>query len=156
VDYFLNIEGIAGESQDAKHKGEIELASFSWGETQQKAPAGGGGGAGKVQMQDLHVTMHVSKASPQLLLACATGQHLKSAVLTARKSGGQQQEFLVVTLKDLLVSSYVIGGAADALPVDQVALAFGQIRVDYRPQKADGSLDAAVHAGWDVKANKTV
>jgi type VI protein secretion system component Hcp len=29
--YFLKIEGIAGESTDAKHKGEIEVESFSWG-----------------------------------------------------------------------------------------------------------------------------
>jgi type VI secretion system secreted protein Hcp len=155
VDYFLKIDGIPGESQDARHKGEIELVSFSWGETQSAPPAGSGGGAGKVHMQDLHVVMRVSKASPQLLLACASGQHLKSAVLTARRSGGQQQEFLVFRFNDLLVSSYVIGGAADqAAPLDQVSFNFGQIVVEYRPQKADGSLDAVVHAGWDVKANK--
>ena len=33
VDYFLKIEGVESESTDAKHKGEIELESFSWGET---------------------------------------------------------------------------------------------------------------------------
>jgi type VI secretion system secreted protein Hcp len=155
VDYFLKIDGIAGESQDAKHKGEIDLLSFSWGENQQAAPAGSGGGAGKVRMQDLHVVMRVSKASPQLLLACASGQHLKSAVLTARKAGGGQQEFLTIKLTDLLVSSYVTGGSADQpFPTDQVSFGFGQIVVEYRPQKPDGSLDAPVHAGWDVKANK--
>ena len=31
VDYFLKIDGIEGESQDAKHKGEIEVESFGWG-----------------------------------------------------------------------------------------------------------------------------
>jgi type VI secretion system secreted protein Hcp len=157
VDYFLKIDGIAGESADAGHKGEIDLISFSWGENQQvaTATAGTGGGAGKVRMQDLHVVMRVNKASPQLLLACASGQHLKSAVLTARKAGGQKQEFLVLTLNDLLVSSYVTGGAADQpFPIDQVSLTFGRIVVEYRPQKPDGGLDAAIRAGWDVKAGK--
>jgi type VI secretion system secreted protein Hcp len=155
VDYFLKIDGIAGESQDAKHKGEIELVSFSWGEAQQASAAGSGGGAGKVHMQDLHVVMRVNRASPQLLLACASGQHLKSAVLTARTSGAQQQDFLVYTFKDLLVSSYATAGAAEQPgPLDQVSFSFGQIVVEYHPQKADGSLDAVVHAGWDVKANK--
>src|SRR5436853_3025508 len=107
VDYFLKIDGIAGESQDLKHKGEIQLESFSWGETQTGAHGGGGGGgAGKVQMQDLHVTTHISKASPVLMQSCASGKHLKEAVLTARKAGKGQQEFLVIKLTDVLVSSY--------------------------------------------------
>ena len=87
VDYFLKIDGIVGESLDAKHTGEMQLESFSWGETQQTAtPAGSGAGAGKVQIYDLHFVMRTNKASAQLLLACASGQHLKTAVLTARKS----------------------------------------------------------------------
>lgn len=155
VDYFLKIDGITGESQDAKHKGEIDLVSFSWGESQQASSAGAGGGAGKVHMQDLHVVMRENKASPQLMLACASGQHLKSAVLTARRSGAQQQDFLVYTFKDLVVSSFATAGVADQpAPLDQVSFGFGQIVVEYHPQKPDGSLDAVVHAGWDVKANK--
>jgi len=34
ADYFLKLDGIPGESTDAKHKDEIELVSFSWGVTQ--------------------------------------------------------------------------------------------------------------------------
>ncbi len=34
VDYFLKIDGIEGESQDAKHKGEIDVESWSWGRHQ--------------------------------------------------------------------------------------------------------------------------
>ena len=29
--YFLKLDGIPGESTDAKHKDEIELVAFSWG-----------------------------------------------------------------------------------------------------------------------------
>src|SRR5213593_2324488 len=86
VDYFLKLDGIEGESQDAKHKGEIDLESWSWGETQTGTMhAGGGGGAGKVQMQDFHFVMKVNKSSPKLMLACASGEHIKSATLD-RKS----------------------------------------------------------------------
>ena len=31
VDYFLKIDGIDGESTDDKHKGEIQLESYSFG-----------------------------------------------------------------------------------------------------------------------------
>ena len=157
VDFFLKIDGIQGESRDAKHKGEIDLESFSWGETASPgAQAGGGGGAGKVHMEDLHVVMKLNKASPLLFLACATGQHLKQAILTARKAGKAQLEFLVFKFTDLLVSSYHTSGSNEVEPIDQVAFNFARIEVEYRPQKADGSLDTPVKAGWDVKSNKKV
>jgi type VI secretion system secreted protein Hcp len=156
VDYFLKIDGVSGESGDAKHKGEIQLESFSWGETNLGGGGpGGGGGAGKVQMQDLVVTMVVSKASPKLMLSCATGKHHKEAVLTARRTGKAQQEFLVFKFKDVVVTSYQTGGSAQAdVPVDEASLGFSTIQLEYRPQKADGSLDTPVKAGWDLKQNK--
>jgi type VI secretion system secreted protein Hcp len=151
ADYFLQIAGIAGESTDAKHKGWIDVASWTWGESNSGTLAvGGGGGAGKVQMQDFHFTTRVSKASPALFLACANGQHLKEAKLAAVKAGAMQHEFLTWTFSDVLVSSYQTGGASGDEVNDQVSLAFGRIKVEYKAQKADGSLDAGITAGWDV------
>jgi type VI secretion system secreted protein Hcp len=159
VDYFLKIDGIQGESLDSKHKGEIQLESFSWGETNPgSVHSGGGGGASRVQMQDLHFVMQINKASPKLMLACASGKHIKQAILSARKAGKAQQEFLVFKFTDVLVSSYQTGGSqhAEVLPMDQVSFNFARIELEYRPQKADGSLDAPIKAGWDLKTNKPV
>jgi type VI secretion system secreted protein Hcp len=130
VDLFLKIEGVSGESPDAKHKGEIQLESFSW---------------------------FVSKASPKLMLACATGKHHKEAVLTVRKAGKSQQEYLIIKLEDVIITSYQIGGTdvGDA-PMDQASLGFSTIQMEYKPQKADGSLDTPVTAGWDLKNNKAL
>ena len=154
VAYFLKIDGIQGESKDAKHPGEIELESFSWGETEVVGAGGGGdGGAGKVQIEDLHVVMKESKASPQLFLACASGQHLKSAVLTGRRNGKAPVEFLQITLTDVVVTGYRTGGGTDAAPDDQVSLNFAKIQFAFTPQKPDGSPDVPVKAGWDVKRN---
>jgi type VI secretion system secreted protein Hcp len=155
VDCFLKLDGIEGESTDAKHANWIDVDSWSWGENQPLHPAtGSGGGAGKVQMRDFTFTTRVSKASPKLFLACASGQHLKEARLVGRKSGKHQQEFLTWTFSDVLVSSYQTGGTEQALPEDAVSLNFSKVSVAYRAQKADGSLDAATTAGWDVKTNK--
>jgi len=159
VDYFLKVEGVDGESADHKHKGEIELESWSWGEAQHGTHAsGGGGGAGKVQMQDFHFTTKISKASPKLMLACATGEHIKKAVLIARKAGKEQQEFYKITLSDVLVSSYQTGGSghSSVIPTDQVALNFAKIEIEYKEQKVDGTLGAATKAGYDAKANQKV
>jgi type VI secretion system secreted protein Hcp len=157
IDYFLKIDGISGESLDSKHKGEIDVESWSWGEANPTPPsgAGGGGGAGKVQMQDFNFTTKFSKASPSLMLACASGKHLKSAVLTARKAGKGQQEFLTFSLSDVLVSAYQTGGAeGDVVPADAVSLRFSKIQVEYKQQNPDGSLGSSIKAGWDVKQNK--
>jgi type VI secretion system secreted protein Hcp len=157
ADYFLNIDGIKGESPDAKHKDEIQLDSWSWGETQGGShAAGGGGGTGKVAMQDFHFTMATNKASPALFVNCATGSHIKKAQLTCRKAGGDQQEYLKVYFEDLIVSSYQTGGsAADKESTrDQIAFNFSTIKFEYAQQKADGSLGSPVIFGYDIKANK--
>jgi len=154
-DYLLKLEGIKGESQDAKHKDEIEIESFSWGATQPAVASGAG--AGKVSFQDIHFTTRVNVASPNLMVACASGQHIKEATLTVRKAGRDQLEYYIVKLSDNLVSSYQSGGyEANVLPVDQFSLNFAQIEFEYKSQKPDGTLGATVKGGWDLKANKKV
>src|SRR6266849_1051132 len=143
VDYFLKIDGIEGESHDSTHKNEVDLISWSWGASQAGShQAGGGGGAGKVSMQDFHFTMHVNKSTPKLVQACASGEHIKKAVLTCRKAGKEQQEYLKITFSDLLVSSYrtSAGEHGDPLPTEQVTLNYAKIEYEYKAQKADGSL----------------
>ena len=158
ADFFLKIDGIKGESTDKKHKDEIDLASWSWGESNSGShSAGGGGGAGKVSMQDFHFTMQINKATPELMLACATGKHIPSAVLVCRKAGGEQQEYLEIKFSDLLVSSYQTGnGGGSDLPVESISLNFSKIEYAYKPQGNDGNLGAAVKAGYDLKKNTKV
>jgi type VI secretion system secreted protein Hcp len=157
VDYFIKFDGIKGESTDAKHKDEIDVESWSWGETHPgSAASGGGGGAGKVAMQDFQFVMRLNRASPRLMRACATGQHIKMATLSARKAGKGQQEYLTFKFHDVLVSSFQTGGSEDAafVPTDQVSF-IAKIEVAYKPQKADGSLAAAVQFRYDLKTNKS-
>lgn len=155
VDYFMKIDGIKGESNDSKHKDEIEVLSWSWGATQQGSSArGGGGGAGKVSVHDLHMSKHVDKATAPLMLACASGQHIKTVDLVCRKAGTDQQEYLKIKLSDVLITSFQTGGSGgDVVPIDQVAMNFAKIEMEYKAQKADGTLDAPTKAGWDLKGN---
>jgi type VI secretion system secreted protein Hcp len=156
-DYFLKLDGIPGESTDKAHAGEIDVLSWSWGESQPTAPSpgGGGGGAGKVSMTDLHVSANLSKASPQLLLACAAGKHIKSAVLTGRKGARKAgAEFLTFSLSDVLVSGYQTGGATAEAPLDSISLNFSKIEMTYREQSAKGGLGPPIRVGWDRKTNK--
>ena len=159
VDYFLKIDTVTSESTDDKHKGEIDVESFSWGETNAgTAGHGAGGGAGKVAPQDFHFVKKLDKSSPVLFIGCATGTHYKSAILTARKAGGGQQDYLKITMSDVMVSSYQVGGseASGVVPTDQISLNFAKLEFSYKPQKPDGSLDAEVKRTYDFAANKKV
>ena len=82
-DMFLKIDGIDGESQDKTHPNEIQIDSFSWGESNPTSIVPGGGG-GKAVAQDFHFAAALSKASPNLMLACAIGAHINQALLTCR------------------------------------------------------------------------
>jgi len=159
VDYFLKLDGVEGESTDSKHKNEIEVESWSWGEVNAGSSheAGAGSGAGKVSMQDFHFVMKTNKATPKLMLACATGQHIKKAILTARKAGGDQQEYFLINMADLLVSSYQVGGSkGEIIPTDQISLNFSKIEFEYKPQDSTGKVGAPVKTGYDLKLNKKV
>jgi type VI secretion system secreted protein Hcp len=83
-------------------------------------------------MQDFNFTMPENKASPALSLACAQGDHIESAILTCRKAGKEQQEFMKVTLSDCLVSSFqTVGQGGDVVPTDQISLNCAKIEVEY-------------------------
>ena len=150
---------IDGESTDSKHKGEIELLGWSVGGTQSASASTsstGGGGQGKVAMQDFHFSCLHSKASPKLLQAMCTGDHLKSALVTCRKAGKDQQEFLKIKMTDVIVSGFQTTGGSNNQPaVDQVSLDFGTIDWEYKEQKPDGSLGGSVKYGHDFQQNKS-
>ncbi len=156
VDYFLKIKGIDGESQADKHKNEIDLLSWSWGESNSGSMAfGGGGGSGKVSMNDFSFAMRNSKASPKLMLACANGEHIPDALLTCRKAGKEQQEYLKIKFTDVFISSFATGGSAgDEIPMDSVSFNFAKIEYEYYEQDDKGNVKLAGKATYDLKAVK--
>ena len=152
VDYFLKLDNIPGESKDAKHQGEIDILSWSFGATQAQAayssdlssPSAG-------SLTDITVSKDTDKASSQLFLYCANGQYIPTLVITSRKAGGSQQEYLVITCKDILVTSWHVSGSdEDGVPAESVTFSFRKIELSYREQLGDGTLAGAMKAIWDL------
>ena len=154
-DIFAKIGDIKGESVDAKHKDEIEVLSLSWGVTNSATiKTGGGGSASKASFQDLAFLHSIDKASPNLLHACATGAHIKEATITHRKAGKGQQEYLIIKMNDVIVTSVALSDTSSGASSENVSLAFAKVDLEYRPQNPNGSLDAGIHFKYDIKANK--
>jgi type VI secretion system secreted protein Hcp len=158
VDMFIKIKGIDGESRDDKHKKEIDVLAWSWGLSQSgSAHVGGGAGAGKVNVQDLSFTKYTDSATHALVLACCNGEHIEEAVFVVRKAGKEPLDYIKLTLTEVIVASVSTGGSGgeDRL-TENVTLNFAKFKLEYTPQKADGTGDAAKTAGWDIAENKKV
>ena len=155
ADIFAKIGDIKGESTDDKHKGEVEVLSYSWGVTHPAPPSGGGGGGtGKPTFQDLVIVHNIDKASPQLLKACATGEHIKEATITFRKAGKGQQEFLIIKMNDVIITGVAQGATGSETGSETVNLEFAKVDWQFKAQKQDGTLEPAIHFKFDIKANK--
>lgn len=156
LDIYLDIEGVDGESSDKEYAGVINVLSWAWGMTQSGTThMGTGGGAGKVNVQDISITKWIDKASPTLMKMCMNGKHFEEAKLMVRKAGGDAPlTYLTVTMKHGLVTSVSTGGSGgeDRL-TENVTLNFAEVLVTYVPQLPDGTGDASIEIGWNIAEN---
>ena len=132
VDMFLKLTGIDGESADSKHKGEIEILSFSWGISSATRSASSRLSAGrKASLQDFSIVKYVDSSSPHLFVNSCEGSHIPEAHFTLRKAGENQQEYYKVTLQDVLISSVSPGGSAGSgMPaMEQISFSFGAAEI---------------------------
>lgn len=151
IDTHIKFDGVDGESVHADHKGEIEILSWTWGVHNESALTGGGSGKGKAQPGNLVITHVYDKASPVLAKKCAQGVHFKEAVLTARKSGEGQKDFLKVSLKEVFITSVNPSSGSDGSILEQVSMSYAQIDFAYKAQDEKGALGGDVKFGWNVK-----
>jgi len=156
VDMFIDIAGIAGESKDSAYKGKIDVLAWSWGMSQSGTfHAGGGGGAGKANVQDLSLTKWVDDASAPLMLATLNGKHLAKATLIVRKAGEKPQDYLKIEMTDVMVTSVSTGGSGgeDRL-TENVTLNFAKVKLDYFIQNEKGAVTAGTKFNFDIEGNK--
>lgn len=156
VDMFFKIGSIKGESIDDKHKDEIDVLAWSLGASQSGTMhLGPGGGAGKVNVQDISFTKYIDKASTNLLLMCCNGEHIPESTLVVRKAGKDPVEYLIIKFKKCLITSYSTGGSGgEERLTENVTLNFAEMEWEYTPQKEDGSKGASSKMKWNIPENK--
>lgn len=156
VDMFIKIGDISGESTDSKHKGSIDVLAWSWGMSQSGTThMGGGGGAGKVSVQDISLTKYVDASTNALILACCNGTHYDQALLTVRKAGGEPLEYIKITMKEVIISSLSTGGSGgeDRL-TENLTLNFAEFKFEYQEQDEKGKpKGGAKEAAWNIAEN---
>lgn len=151
VDIFVKIKAtsqgiINGESQDSKHKNEIQAENYIWDVQQPIDSAGSGLATGRRKLGVFRFLMTSCTATPKLLTACCTGEVLTETTITVRKAGKEQQEYMVWKLKNGLIASVETGliDANSGIPHDEIAISFRTIELTYKQQNADGTLGGGI------------
>ena len=156
IDMFIKIGDIKGESHDDAHTDEIDVLAWSWGMSQSGTMhVGGGGGAGKVSVQDISFTKWLDKSSPELMKHCINGKHIDECVLVCRKASGDKPlEYMKVTMKMVIVSSVSTGGSGgeDRL-TENVTLNFRNFKVEYIEQTEEGGEGDKPDLEYDIAKN---
>lgn len=138
LNMYMEID-VDRESVDYAPKQGNNILSWSWGMSQSGSPISGGGGAGKVNVQDMSFTKYVDKSSPKLMEKIAQGERIPKISLTVQNAGSTIQEYLIITMTDVMVTSYSIGGSGgeDRL-TENITLNFAQIEFKYIPFDESG------------------
>lgn len=154
IDTHIKFDGVSGEATHVDHKGEIEVLSWNWGVSNAGGTAGGGSGKGKADPGNFSFMHRYDKSSPILAKKCAQGVHFPSVVVTSRKAGEGQKDFLKITMKEVFVDNVQPAGNQGGDIVESVSMSYGEIEFAYKPQDEKGGLGGEVKFGWEVKTTK--
>lgn len=155
IDTHIKFDGVDGEATHKDHKGEIQVLAWSWGlSNATNVTAGGGSGKGKAEPGEVSFMHTYDKASPILAKKCAQGAHFKEVVMTSRKAGEGQKDFLKVTLKEVYITAVQPSGSSGGDITENVTMSYGSIDFSYKAQDDKGALTGEVKFGWNVKTTE--
>jgi type VI secretion system secreted protein Hcp len=142
-DMFLKVESrrtgvVAGESTDSVHPNQIEVLGWSWG-MKTSQTIGGSGPSSRSSLSELRISKLVDTATTPLMSIMRNNDLIKEAVLTVRKAGGVQIDFLVITVKEGRITSYDISAPSGPVVAEEFSIAFEQIEVQYHAQDQKGA-----------------
>lgn len=154
IDCHLKLDGVEGESTHANHKGEIVIHNWEWDLFNKSNVEGGGMGVGKGMPGKFLLQKKYDKSSPVISKYCASGKHFASAKLSMSLAGGKQEDFLVITLKEVFITHHQMDASSEGEVMDKVSVSFSDIEYTYKPQKPDGTFGGEVKSGWNLRTTE--
>jgi type VI secretion system secreted protein Hcp len=154
VAMFLKLNGIKGESQDDKHKGDIDIESFAFGsEAPVVSARGTGAGAGKVTISTFQIVSKVNKATPKLEQDLATGKIIHGGeVDVVHRSAKGDAQVASYKVTDLALKSISIKGekatVLGSFKAVNITLGSGQNTVSAKWNKVQNT------GSWNLIPNK--
>jgi type VI secretion system secreted protein Hcp len=161
IDVYLQIDGIKGESQDAKHRDWIECTSVHWGILQPRsatASTGGGHTAERAELKEISFTKIADLASPILMQNCAIGKTIPKAKFDFMRadSNGEPICYFQIELENILIGGIAPSIEPGTILDEHVSLKFSKVKWRYTQQKIGGGGGGSTVGGWDLAANRIV
>lgn len=152
--YFLQLNGVDGDSVDARHPKWIDIQSLQWGANAEVTIGGSTGGtsAGRANVSQLVVTTPLGSAAPMIFRKLVTGQHLTGATLEG-VSIKENLRFLKIVLEEVLITNYATSAGTGGRPQDSFSLAFGRITYSFWPILPNGTLGIEVSTSFSLIDN---
>jgi type VI secretion system secreted protein Hcp len=141
-DIFLSVQTkragkVKGEAVTPGHEDDILVKAWHWG-------VSAGSAIGSVQANSrrsytgLTVVKGIDSATTALMSAMVTNDEVKEAKLTMRRAGGEQIDYLLITLKGGRISQLEHRTDASGEALETLTVLFTKVEVEYRPQKTTG------------------
>jgi type VI secretion system secreted protein Hcp len=159
ADFYVQIDGIKGESNDSCHAGWIECMSVNWSITQPKsatASTGGGHTAERAELSEIGISKLVDLASPMLAQLCACGRTIPRAKLEMQRADGNGEpiKYFEVELENVLIAHIAPSFGGGDVPTESLGLKFSKVRWKYTQQKIGGGGSGNTAGGWDLATNR--
>jgi len=161
-DAFLKFSDkeLKGEATHAKHIGEIEIYSFSFGASNPSniGPGQGGSSSGRASLSSFNLMKRTETSSPLLFQKCCAGEHIKEATVTLNKAGGTGKEaepFLTYKFTGVFIESiqWSGSGGGDDTPTESLSLAYEKVSITYQKQGPTGGVGEPKIGTWDITKN---
>jgi type VI secretion system secreted protein Hcp len=155
ADIFLALDGIPGDSTDARHKNEIAIESFAFLAKRPTTTS-----KSRTRFSGLRLDKVYDVSSPRLFAAATSGRHIKTAVVTfSTSSDSSGTDVVTYKLSDVTLTSYEQGGVnPDAKPLgsleEEIALTAARVQVTEKTFDASGKAGPVVTASWQVPKAK--
>lgn len=131
-DTFLLVPGVTGGSQDAKHKGWIDVISLSQTLNQ-------GDPKKSLAVCSLSALKVLDIAGPALWAAAASGQVFADVAIEVQKTSAVPVVFYTIHLANARITSVQTKVDSDTFPVEQVVIAPQSATLEFRTQNSDGT-----------------
>ncbi|KQW46417.1 MULTISPECIES: type VI secretion system tube protein Hcp [unclassified Roseateles] len=152
-DYYLQIDGIPGESTDRFHENWIDIESFSWGLTLVTSNTGGGSGIGKAKFSDFSWMQFVDSSTPKWFVKVASGKHVPKVTLdVTRDMGGRSESFFQMIFTDTLGTGLQVNGGTELMAAASMDSG-ATVKLRYRPQDPKGGFGNWVEGSFNIKTN---
>lgn len=151
---YLKVPDIAGESRVAGHEEEIEVFGVDWSVIRETSSSSGRGRSrSRAEASAFTLQKFVDASSVYLTLACLQGKSFDEVVLSVRKGSGEAHlDYLVVTLKNCMISGYDMSGNEDDQICETIAISAEQIKIRYIVQADDHSAGDEHEIEYDFVA----